>query len=341
MKAIVFDQSLAISEPNALFETDLPMPEAKGHDLLVRITATSINPIDSKLRLRALPEKGEPKVLGFDAVGVVEAVGQDVTLFKQGDRVFYAGDMTRPGSHAEYQLVDERIVGNAPSAIGDEAAAAMPLTSLTAYEILFDRLQVGVKPRFSDAPSCLLVTGAAGGVGSVLIQLAKAICPEVVIIATASRDYSQDWCKKMGADYVINHHNCIANEVAKLDAPPVTHIASLTHTANYFNDFAELINPQGKICLIDDPSEALNIQALKIKSVSLHWELMFTRSKFQTDDMIQQHYILNEVAELLDNKKIQSTHTHTIGPMSADNMKIAHAQIEKSSTIGKWVLLGF
>lgn len=341
MRAIVFDQSLAISEPNALFEADLPKPEAKGHDLLVRITATSINPIDSKLRLRALPEKGEPKVLGFDAVGVVEAVGQDVTLFKQGDRVFYAGDMTRQGSHAEYQLVDERIAGNAPSSIDDEAAAAMPLTSLTAYEILFDRLQVDIKSRFSDAPNCLLVTGAAGGVGSVLIQLAKAICPEVVIIATASRDDSQDWCKKMGADYVINHHNGITNEVAKLDTPPVTHIASLTHTADYFNDFAELINPQGKICLIDDPSEALNIQALKIKSVSLHWELMFTRSKFQTDDMIQQHYILNEVAELLDNKKVQSTHTHTIGPMSVDNMKAAHAQIEKSSTIGKWVLLGF
>lgn len=338
MKAIVFNQSLPINDENALFETDLPKPEAKGRDILVRIEAISVNPIDSKVRLRALPEKGDPKTLGFDAVGTVVAVGDQVSLFQAGDQVFYAGDVGKPGSNAEFQLVDERIVGFAPKKASIEDAAALPLTALTAYEMLFDRLQVDVQPKYVSQTPILLITGAAGGVGSIMIQLAKAICPQATVIATASRTESQAWCAKMGADHVIDHHKGIQSELQSLGIDQVTHIASLTHTSQHFDDYINIIQPQGKICLIDDPATPLNIQALKMKSVSLHWELMFTRARFETEDMIKQHHILNEVANLLDTGAIQSTRTLTLGAMNVANLKQAHALIESNQTIGKMVL---
>jgi len=342
MKAIVFEQSLPIDQPNALFEIELPKPVATGRNILVKISAIGVNPIDSKVRLRALPEKGEAKVLGFDAVGTVEAIGDDVDLFNVGDTVFYAGDVGRQGCNAEYQLVDERIVGFAPKKISHAQSAALPLTSITAYEMLFDRLLIDQKNKYSQSKPVLLITGAAGGVGSIMIQLAKALCPQATVIATASREASQAWCKKMGADHVINHHNGIQTELEKLGLDKTTgqvsHIASLTHTSQHFDDYIEIIKPQGKICLIDDPATPLNIQALKMKSVSLHWELMFTRARFETEDMIKQHHILNEVALLLDDGNIQSTLTENLGTMNSDNLIKAHEKMERGDMIGKLVL---
>lgn len=341
MKAIVFNQSLPIEQTNALFETSVNMPAAVGRDLLVKIEAISVNPIDSKVRLRALPEQGEPKVLGFDAVGTVEAVGEDVTLFKVGDLVFYAGDVGRSGANADYQLVDERITGNAPKNVGKAEAAAMPLTAITAYEMLFDRLHVDYKSHYNFSAPTILIVGAAGGVGSIMIQLAKALCPEATVIATASRTESQAWCKKMGADHVISHaekDGGIQSQLKAIGIEQVSHIASLTHTSQHFDDYIEVIKPQGKICLIDDPATPLNIQALKMKSVSLHWELMFTRPRFETEDMIKQHHILNKVAELLDSGKIQSTMTENVGDITVDNLIKAHSIIEKGNMIGKIVL---
>jgi NADPH2:quinone reductase len=341
MKAIVFNHSLPIDQPNALFVTELQMPIAKGRDLLVNVQAVSVNPIDSKVRLRALPEPGEAKTLGFDAVGTVTAIGKEVTLFKVGDVVFYAGDVARQGSNSEFQLVDERIVGRAPKNITKAEAAALPLTAITAYEMLFDRLQVDFKNRFSISAPTILITGAAGGVGSAMIQIAKALIPESIVIATASRPESQAWCTKMGADHVISHakkDGGIAAQLASIGIKQVSHIASLTHTSQHFDDYIEVIKPQGKICLIDDPTEPLNIQGLKMKSVSLHWELMFTRARFETDDMIKQHHILNKISELLDSGKIITTATKNLGDITVENLIAAHAMVEKGDMIGKVVL---
>lgn len=341
MKAFAFDLSLPIEHADSLIAIEQDIPNATGSDLLVKIDAISMNPVDAKLRQRLRPEKGEPKVLGYDAVGVVTAVGDACSLFKVGDKVFYAGDMSRQGSNAEYQLVDERIVGKAPSSISNAEIAALPLTAITAYEMLFDRLQVHVKNKYQTTENSVLVTGGAGGVGSIMIQLLKALNPEITVIATASRDESQVWCKKMGADYVINHNNGIANELKKIGIDQVSHIASITHTHLHFADFAEVIKPQGKICLIDNPPAPLNIDLLKSKSVSLHWEFMFTRSLFTTEDMIKQHHVFNEVAELIDSKKIVTTLGQNLGKINLENLKHAHALIEGNQSIGKLVLEGF
>ena len=341
MKAIAFDLSQPISESNSLIEIDIPTPKAIGRDVLVKVDAISVNPVDAKIRMRARPEKGEPKILGYDAVGTVIEAGDSCELFKQGDKVYYAGDMNRQGSNAEYQLVDERLVGKAPQSIDSAQAAALPLTSLTAFEMLFDRLQIDTKRAFQTKDNTLLITAAAGGVGSVMIQLVKALCPEVKIIATASRDESAKWCKQMGADFVINHKLGIAKEFERIGINGVSHIASISHTHEYFDDFINVIEPQGKICLIDDPATALNLQALKQKSVSLHWELMFTRSLFQTDDMIRQHHILNQVTHLIDEGKIKSTMGQHLGNISLSNLKKAHQLIETNTSIGKLVLEGF
>lgn len=336
MKAVAINQSLPINHPNSLLDVELPTPEPKGRDLLVEVQAISVNPIDCKMRMRALPEKGDYKVLGWDAVGVVTAVGPDTSLFKPGDRVFYAGDVTRQGSNSQYQLVDERIVGYAPKSLTNAEAAAVPLTAVTAWEMLFDRLQLPT----NDDTATLLISGAAGGVGSIMIQLAKSLT-QAKVIATASRDDSQAWVKSLGADVVINHHDGIENALKSAGVSSVSHIASLTHTHQHFDDFAAVIAPQGKICLIDDPAQALDIMQLKAKSVALIWELMFTRSRFQTDDMIEQHRILNQVATLLDDNKLKSTVQNNLGSICADNLKKAHTAIETGATIGKIVLEGF
>ena len=258
-----------------------------------------------------------------------------------GDKVFYAGDMSRQGSNAEFQLVDERIVGKAPTSISNAEIAALPLTAITAYEMLFDRLQVDVKSKYQTSQNAVLVTGGAGGVGSIMIQLLKALNPEITVIATASREGTQAWCKRMGADHVINHNNGIASELKKIGINQVSHIASITHTHLHFEDFAEVIKPQGKICLIDNPPVPLNIDLLKSKSVSLHWEFMFTRSLFNTEDMIKQHHIFNEVADLIDSKKIATTLGKNLGKINLDNLKLAHQLIESNQSIGKIVLEGF
>jgi len=340
MKAVVFDQSLNIDSPQALFDDQLPIPQAKGSDLLIEVHAISVNPVDAKVRLRALPEKGEPKVLGYDAVGVVKQVGEDVSLFKVGQAVFYAGDITRPGSYSEYQLVDERIVGHKPKNVSNAQAAAIPLTAITAWEILFERLLIDVPAKHCQKPPVLLITGAAGGVGSMMIQLAKAKT-DAIVIASASRDESQQWVKELGADHVINHHKGIKNELERIGIEVVSHIASLTHTHIHFDDYVEVIKPQGKICLIDDPTEPLNFMALKGKSVSLIWELMFTRSRFQTEDMIEQHHLLEEVSQLMEAGKVKSTVKLEMGTINSQNLIKAHKKVESETMMGKIVLEGF
>lgn len=336
MKAVAINLSLPIDHPDALLDVELASPEVSGRDLLVEVEAISVNPIDCKMRMRALPEKGDYKVLGWDAVGTVKTVGPDATLFKPGDKVFYAGDITRSGSNSELQLIDERIVGRKPKSLTSAEAAAVPLTAITAWEMLFDRLQL---PKDNETAT-LLISGAAGGVGSIMIQLVKALT-KAKVIATASRQDSQDWVASLGADVVINHHEGIEKALKAQGISSVTHIASLTHTHQHFDDFAEVIAPQGKICLIDDPAEPLDIMKLKMKSVALIWELMFTRSRFETEDMIEQHHILNSVSELLDTGKIRSTLQNNYGKITAENLKKAHAAIESGKSIGKIVLEGF
>ncbi|NRB37671.1 MAG: zinc-binding alcohol dehydrogenase family protein [Pseudomonadales bacterium] len=340
MQAVVFDQSLDIQQSHALFDSSQPVPEASGHDLLVEVKAISVNPVDAKIRLRALPEKGQAKILGWDAVGVVKAIGSQVSLFNVGDEVFYAGDVTRAGCYSEFQLVDERIVGFKPKNLSNAEAAAVPLTSITAWEILFERLGVEKKSEYQSTPSVLLIVGAAGGVGSMMIQLAKALT-DVTVIATASREESQQWVQELGADHVIDHHAGIADELKRLGFDEVSFIASLTQTDKHFADYIEVIKPQGKICLIDDPAEPLDFMALKTKSVALIWELMFTRSLFQTEDMIEQHHLLNKVGELLSSGKIKSTLKQHMGKINSENLIKAHARIETQTMIGKLVLEGF
>lgn len=337
MNAVVFDKSQDINQPDALFDCQLPTPQASGFDLLVEVKAISVNPVDAKVRLRALPEKGEPKILGWDACGVVVAKGENTRLFNVGDEIFYAGDVTRPGSYSQYQLIDERIAGHKPKNLNHAEAAAVPLTSITAWEMLFDRLQINQVNSYQKTPNILLITGAAGGVGSMMIQLAKALT-SATVIATASREDSQQWVKELGADYVINHHEGIQQELNNLGISEVTHIASLTHTHLHFSDYIEIIKPQGKICLIDDPSEPLDFMALKAKSVSLIWELMFTRSRFDCEDLVEQHHILQKVSELLEAGTLKSTLKQELGDINASNLIKAHKLVESGTMIGKIAL---
>jgi zinc-binding alcohol dehydrogenase family protein len=339
MKAVAYLQPLPIDHIDALLDADLPEPEPTGHDLRVRVAAVSVNPVDTKIRRGAKPAAGQPKVLGWDAVGVVDAVGDAVTLFKPGERVWYAGDITRAGSNAEFQCVDERIVGRAPATLSDAQAAALPLTAITAWELLFDRF--GVTP---ETRGTLLVVGGAGGVGSVLIQLARQLTG-LAVVATASRPATQDWVRQLGAHQVIDHRQPLAAQVQRLvDAgqiAPVTHVASLTQTDQHWDQLVELLAPQGKIGLIDDPAAPLDVMQLKRKSLSLHWELMFTRSLFHTADMQRQHELLNRVADLVDAGSVRSTLAQHFGTITAANLRRAHAQIESGTTLGKIVLEGF
>ncbi len=339
MKAVAYLQPLPIDHIDALLDADLPEPEPTGHDLRVRVAAVSVNPVDTKIRRGVKPAAGQPKVLGWDAVGVVDAVGDAVTLFKPGDRVWYAGDITRAGSNAELQCVDERLVGRAPATLSDTEAAALPLTAITAWELLFDRF--GVTP---ETRGTLLVVGGAGGVGSVLIQLARQLTA-LTVVATASRPATQDWVRQLGAHQVIDHRQPLAAQVQRLvDAgqiAPVTHVASLTQTDQHWDQLVELLAPQGKIGLIDDPASPLDVMQLKRKSLSLHWELMFTRSLFHTADMQRQHELLNQVADLVDAGRVRSTLAQHFGTITAANLRRAHAQIESGTTLGKIVLEGF
>ena len=337
MKAIGYTHSLDINEPNALMDLEIDKPSASGRDLLIKISAIAVNPVDYKIRQRVNPEGGEPKILGWDAVGEVVDIGSDVTKFAVGDRVYYAGDLTRPGSNAEFQLVDERIVGKAPKSLSDSDAAALPLTTITAYELLFDHLEL--KQQSEKSEEVVLVVGAAGGVGSIMLQLLKTLTGATVI-ATASRESSKNWVQELGADYVVDHSQPMAEQIKALNVGEVTHVASLNNTHQYIDTYVEVLKPKGKLALIDDP-ESLDVAKLKQKSLSLHWEFMFTRSMFETDDMAEQSRLLSYVASLIDEGKIKTTVGKHLGKINAANLIEAHKALEEGSAIGKFVLEGF
>jgi zinc-binding alcohol dehydrogenase family protein len=337
MKAIGYTHSLDINEPNALMDLEIDKPSASGRDLLIKISAIAVNPVDYKIRQRVNPEGGEPKILGWDAVGEVVDIGSDVTKFAVGDRVYYAGDLTRPGSNAEFQLVDERIVGKAPKSLSDSDAAALPLTTITAYELLFDHLKL--KQQSEKSEEVVLVVGAAGGVGSIMLQLLKTLTGATVI-ATASRESSKNWVQELGADYVVDHSQPMAEQIKALNVGEVTHVASLNNTHQYIDTYVEVMKPKGKLALIDDP-ESLDVAKLKQKSLSLHWEFMFTRSMFETDDMAEQSRLLSDVASLIDEGKIKTTVGKHLGKINAANLIEAHKALEEGSAIGKLVLEGF
>ncbi|MEO0447281.1 MAG: zinc-binding alcohol dehydrogenase family protein [Verrucomicrobiota bacterium] len=334
MKAIGYQKSLPVDDPLALQDIDLPKPEAQGKDLLVRVEAISVNPVDAKVRKRAEPEGGGFKVLGFDAAGVVESVGDEVTLLQPGDEVWYAGAIDRQGTNAEFHLVDERIVSKKPESLTYVQAAALPLTSVTAWEILFDRLGLD-----AESTGTLLVIGGAGGVGSILIQLAKQRT-NLTIIATASRPETQEWVTHLGADVVVNHRNSLLEELKAVGIEQVEYITSLTNTGDHLEAIAEIIAPQGKLAVIDDPP-VLDVMPFKWKSVSIHWELMFTRALYQTDDMIEQHRLLAEVAAMVDRGEVQTTAAEEYGTICAENLRKAHQLIESGTAKGKIVLTGW
>jgi NADPH:quinone reductase len=337
MRAIGFQQPGSIDRDEALIDIELPIPMPKGRDLLVEVKAVSVNPVDVKVRQKAKPEPGDWKVLGWDAVGTVAAVGPEVTLFQPGNEVFYAGAIDRPGTNAEYHLVDERIVGAKPKALDWAAAAALPLTSITAWEMLFDRLDV--KTPIPGAAPAILIIGGAGGVGSIAIQIARALT-ELTVIATASRPETIAWTTEMGAHHVIDHTLPLAKQVATLELGAPAFVFSTTHSDRHLDEIAELIAPQGRFGLIDDP-EMLDINQFKRKSVSVHWEFMFTRSLFNTADIGQQGQLLNEVSRLVDDGVLHTTLTERYSPIDATNLKQVHRLIESSKTRGKIVLEGF
>jgi zinc-binding alcohol dehydrogenase family protein len=337
MKAIAYRASHPIDHAESLIDVELPAPKATGRDLLVQVKAVSVNPVDTKIRKNVAPAEGELKVIGWDAAGVVQAVGPEVTLFKPGDEVWYAGSLTRPGTNSELHLVDERIVGYKPKNLDFGKAAALPLTAITAWELLFERLEVSRD--MSVQGKSLLVIGAAGGVGSILVQLARQLTG-LTVIGTASRPDTADWVRELGAHHVIDHSKPLDQEIKRLGLPPVTYVASLNQTEAHFPAIVELIAPQGKLALIDDPA-TLNVMPLKRKSVSTHWEFMFTRSMFETPDMIQQHALLNDVAQLIDTGVLKTTLGERYGTINAANLKRAHALIESNRAKGKIVLEGF
>ncbi|MEQ1343945.1 zinc-binding alcohol dehydrogenase family protein [Acinetobacter seifertii] len=335
MKAVAYQKAGPITSPEALVDIELDTPVAEGHDLLVRVQAISVNPVDTKIRKNVSAESGW-KVLGWDAVGVVESIGDKVTQFKVGDIVWYAGALNRQGSNSELQLVDERIVGHKPKNLEVTEAAALPLTAITAWEMLFDRLQV---PKTAPANTTILVIGGAGGVGSITIQLLKQLT-NLTIIATASRPETKEWVKQLGADYILDHREPLAPQIKQLGLNAPLYVFSTTQTDQHLADIVELIAPQGHFGLIDDP-EQLDIKPFKSKSVSVHWEFMFTRSMFQTADMQKQSKLLNEVSKLVEEGKIKTTVTEVLSPINAENLKQIHQQIESGKTKGKIVLHGF
>ena len=335
MKAIQFftDSSAADSAR----EVDIPTPTAQGRDILVKIEAVGLNPVDTKVR----PENGEtPKTLGYDAAGTVISTGDQVTLFSEGDRVYYAGDITRPGSNAEYQLVDERIVAKRPTSLDAATSAALPLTALTAWESLFDRLLIKLEPSVSNAGKTLLMLGGAGGVGSMAIQLAK--LAGLTVIATASRDESADWCRKLGADHIINHHKDMPSQLDALGFAAVDYIANFNAIDGVWDAIGEMIAPQGSVVLITEHSTQLDMGGpFKKKSVTICWELMFTRSMYETEDMIEQHHILKRVAELIDQEKIIATANVNLQPISANTILEGHRLMESTKSIGKLTISGW
>ena len=338
MKAVAYYQSLPADHPEALQDVQLSEPTPGAHDLLVEVRAISVNPVDTKIRLGVAPENGAVKVLGWDATGIVKAVGSEVSLFQPGDRVFYAGAIDRAGANSELHLVDERIVGHMPGSLSFAEAAALPLTAITAWELLFERLQVAEGS--ADQGQSLLIVGAAGGVGSILTQLARCLTG-LTVIGTASRPETQTWVRELGAHHVIDHSKPLSEELARIGVGQVTHVASLTQTDQHYAQLVECLAPQGRLALIDDPLQPLDVMQLKRKSLSLHWELMFTRSLYQTADMIEQHRLLERVSDLVDAGVIKTTLGEHFGTINAANLRRAHALLESGKAKGKIVLEGF
>lgn len=336
MKAIGFRQSLPINEKNSFIEFETEKPTAKGQDLLIKVLANSVNPVDFKIRETAAKDMllEQAKVIGWDAVGIVEAVGEQASKFKVGDTVYYAGSLTRSGSNAEYQLVDERIVGLKPKNLSIAEAAAIPLTGLTAWEAIFDRIKVNPE---KDKGKTILILAGAGGVGSMAIQIAKKVA-QLTVIATASRPESIDWCKDLGADYVVNHYSLKA-ELEAIGHSEVDYILDFVNLNSYWETIGDVIKPQGHIVSITGSNEPLNLSLLKSKSVTFSWEFMFTRSMYATNDMAQQHHILTEMASLLDDGTLKTTLTTVLEGFSVENLKRAHLMQESGKTIGKTVLL--
>lgn len=335
MKAVAYTQSLPIEDEAALRDIELLAPQPGPRDLLVEVRAIAVNPVDTKIRRNVEPEE-TPKVLGWDAVGTVRSVGSEVTLFKAGDRVWYAGSLTRPGANSELHLVDERIAGHAPQSLADAEAAALPLTTLTAWELLFDRLGVAPGKQPGDA---ILIVAAAGGVGSILVQLAARLTG-LTVIGTASRPETRDWIKQLGAHQVIDHTKPLSQELTRIGVPQVKYVAALNQTDRHYDEIVASLAPQGRLALIDDPA-GLDVLKLKRKSISLHWEFMYTRSMFETPDMIAQHRILDEVAALVDAGIIRSTLGEHFGRINAANLRRAHALLESNQARGKIVLEGW
>ena len=337
MKAVGYKKSLPIDAADALIDFEAPKPEPTGRDIRVAVKAVSVNPADYNVRKRAEPPEGQIKILGYDAAGIVDAVGPEVTLFKPGDEVFYAGSIQRQGTNSEFHLVDERIVGKKPKALSFAQAAALPLTTITAWELLFDRL--GAVPGKSLDPRTLLITGGAGGVGSILIQLARRLTG-LTVVATATRPESQKWCLDLGAHAVIDHARPMKEQIEKLKLSPVALVASLNATDEHYKAIADFMAPQGKFGLIDNPAE-FTIGVFKDKAISTHWESMSTRPSFQTPDMIAQNHLLNDVADLIDKGVLRTTVDQTFGTINAANLKRAHALLESGKSRGKIVLEGW
>lgn len=337
MKAVGFNTPLPIENEQALLDIELPVPELRPHDILVKVAAVSVNPVDVKLRASVTPQADTHHVLGYDAAGTVEAVGTAVTRFRPGDKVFYAGAIDRPGTNAEYHAVDERIVGPKPRSLSFTEAAALPLTALTAWELLFDRLQVPYGRKAGG--DALLIVNGAGGVGSILTQIARRLTG-LTVIATASRPETTAWAKEMGAHHTIDHRKPLDEELRAIGIPQVRYVAGLTATDRHRDAIVESLAPQGALAMIDDP-EAFDVVPFKRKSLAVHWELMFTRSLYGTADMARQHEILSEVSELVDAGVLRSTMREEYGPINVANLRRAHRVLESGSGIGKIVLTGF
>ena len=338
MKAVGYREMGPIDRPGSLEDIELPRPVPTGRDLLVRVAAVSVNPVDTKIRRRASAEPGGWKVLGFDVAGEVVEVGPEVTGFRPGETVFYAGSIARPGANSEFHLVDERIVGHTPQSLSPAEAAALPLTAITAWEMLFDRLDVR---RPVPGSASVLIIGGAGGVGSIAIQLVRALT-DLTVIATASRPETRDWCLALGAHAVIDHHQPLAPQLQALGHTGVHYVASLTHTAHYFPQLPGLMAPQGHLGVIDDFAGGdIDVMQLKGKCIALHWEMMFARSMFETDDMVQQHHLLAEATRLVDAGRLRSTEGQVLGAINAANLRLAHALVESGTAKGKVVLAGW
>ena len=336
MKAVGFTRYLPIDDPQSLIDLDLPKPAPQGRDILVAVRAVAVNPVDTKVRSPKDKVEAAPRVIGYDASGVVEAVGPDVTLFRPGDEVYYAGDITRPGTNQEFHLVDERIVGRKPSSLSFAEAAALPLTTITAYESLFHRLRIDRDG--ADAGRSILIIGGAGGVGSIGIQLARRA--GLTVIATASRPETVAWVRELGADHVVSHREPLAPQVRALGIEHVDHVA-IFNDMRHWLDAVELIRPQGSIVTIDDTHLPMPMEQMKTKAASLHWELMFTRAMFATPDMIEQHRLLTFVAGEIDAGRLRTTLAETLSPIDARTLREAHRRIETGTARGKIVVEGF